>query len=78
MIDDQIALRRHDLECFDRLPAALRRVLDEADYKFAASIYYRAWRGGTSIAELIADAKLWNDREVQRRDALKAKGQMPP
>jgi hypothetical protein len=77
MIDDQIVLRRHDLACFDRLPAALRRVLDEADYKFSSSIYYWAWREGASLAELIADARLWNDAEVARRDALKAKGQMP-
>jgi hypothetical protein len=73
----EVALRRHDLECYDRLPKTLRRALDEADYKFRASIYYRAWRGGTSCVELIRDAKFWNDREVERRDALKAKGQIP-
>jgi hypothetical protein len=76
-MSDQHTLRRDDLECYDRLPKSLRRALDQADYKFRASVYYRAWCDGASCRELIADVKLWNEREVQRRDAAKANGQIP-
>jgi hypothetical protein len=75
-LDDPVA-RREELKCFDRLPKTLRQAIADADMMFIASRYYRHWRAGTPCAELVADVKLHNRLEVERRDAAKAKGEIP-
>jgi uncharacterized protein DUF6525 len=69
--------RENELRCYDQLPKSLRRAIAEADFQFFPSRYYRHWRAGTPCAELVADVKLHNRLEVERRDAAKAKGEIP-
>ena len=75
--DTQQRLRQDEMAHYDRLPKNLRRALDEADYKFMSSIYYRDWRRGHSCAELVRDVKTLNRNEVLRRDRMKADGKIP-
>ncbi len=55
-------------EMFDRLPSIVRRALANSDYDWAVEPFLHEYRGGRSIAGLIADIRN-NDKCSHRRVA---------
>jgi hypothetical protein len=54
---------RYDFDCFDRLPATIRRALANADSKYCSVQLYAIWQGGSMTdAEIVKEIEKLNAR----------------